>query len=44
MESRGEGFLTILRESEKLSARRPDLQVLGQAIRLTVFSAAEPAF
>jgi predicted HTH transcriptional regulator len=39
MESRGEGFLTLVRESEKLSGRRPELQVQGQAVRLIIFSA-----
>ena len=39
MEARGEGFLNLLRESERLSARRPDLAVRGQAICLTIFAA-----
>lgn len=42
MESRGEGFLTIVRESERVSGRRPDLQVQGQAVRLTIYSAPPP--
>lgn len=39
MESRGEGFLTLIRESEKVSGLRPDLQVQGQAVRLTIYAA-----
>jgi predicted HTH transcriptional regulator len=39
MEARGEGFLSLVRESERVSGRRPELKVQGQAIRLTIFSA-----
>jgi predicted HTH transcriptional regulator len=39
MESRGEGFLTLVRESELVSGRRPDLRVQGQAVQLTIYAA-----
>lgn len=42
MESRGEGFLTLVRESERVSGRRPDLRVQGQAVRLAIYSAPPP--
>lgn len=38
MESRGEGFLTLVRESERISERRPELRVQGQAVQLTIFA------
>jgi len=41
MESRGEGFLTLLRESERVSGRRPQMRVVGQAVCLTIFAASE---
>lgn len=40
MEARGEGFLTMIRESERLSGQRPALRSEGQAITLTIFSAS----
>jgi ATP-dependent DNA helicase RecG len=39
METRGEGFLTLVRTSLDLSGRRPELRNLGQAVRLTIFAA-----
>lgn len=39
MEARGEGFLTLVRESHRLSGRRPELTAEGQAVALTIFSA-----
>jgi ATP-dependent DNA helicase RecG len=42
MESRREGFLTLVRESERVSGRRPELRVIGQAVRLTIYSATIP--
>jgi ATP-dependent DNA helicase RecG len=39
METRGEGFLTLVRTSLELSGRRPELTNLGQAVRLTIFAA-----
>ena len=41
MEARGEGFINIIRECKELGARQPDLRVVGQSMRLTVFSAGE---
>ncbi len=38
MEARGEGFINIIRECEKLGARKPELRVVGQSVRLTIFS------
>lgn len=45
METRGEGFLNLVRESERVSGRRPELIEQGDAVRLTIFAArpAEPA-
>ena len=39
MEARGEGFLTLIRNSELLSNRRPEFKIQGQAICLTIFAA-----
>ena len=39
METRGEGFLNLVRESERLSGRRPELIVRGEAVCLTIFAA-----
>ncbi|WP_058557686.1 ATP-binding protein [Thiohalocapsa sp. ML1] len=39
METRGEGFLTLVRTSLELSGRRPELTNLGHAVRLTIFAA-----
>jgi predicted HTH transcriptional regulator len=41
MESRGEGFLTLIRESERVSGRRPQMKVVGQAVCLTIYAAPE---
>lgn len=38
MEARGEGFLNLVRESERVSGRQPELRVQGQAVRLTIYS------
>ncbi len=38
MEARGEGFLNLVRESEQVSGRRPDLRIQGQAVCLTIFA------
>lgn len=38
MESRGEGFLNLVRESLRVSGRRPELIVQGQAVRLTIYA------
>ena len=39
MEARGEGFLKLVRESERLSGRRPRLEQIGDATKLTIFAA-----
>jgi ATP-dependent DNA helicase RecG len=39
METRGEGFLNLVRESERVSGRRPELIVRGEAVCLTIFAA-----
>lgn len=38
MEARGEGFLNLVRESLKLSGKRPEIKRIGQAVKLTIFS------
>lgn len=38
MEGRGEGFLTMVRECERVSGRKPELAVIGDSVRLTIFS------
>lgn len=43
MEGMGEGFLTIVRESERLSDRTPELRQHTEAVTVTMFSAA-PTF
>ena len=40
MEARGEGFLTLVRQSLELSGRRPELRNIGNAVKLTLFAAA----
>lgn len=39
MESRGEGFLTMVRETEALSGRRPELQLQTEGVTVVLFSA-----
>lgn len=39
MEARGEGFLNLVRASESLSGRRPVLEQIGEATKLTIFAA-----
>ena len=39
MEARGEGFLNLVRDSLKLSGRRPDLEQIGEATKLTIYAA-----
>lgn len=36
---RGEGFLTLVRECEKVSGRPPRLDLVGDSVRLTIYSA-----
>lgn len=38
MEARGEGFLNLVRESERVSGRRPELRNQGQAVCLIIFA------
>ena len=39
MEGRGEGFLTMVRECERLSSRRPTLEIIGDSVKLTIWAA-----
>lgn len=43
MEARGEGFLNLVRASESLSGRRPELEQIGEATKLTIFAAQHAA-
>lgn len=43
MEARGEGFLNLVRDSEALSGKRPKIERIGEAVRLTIYSAAQDA-
>jgi predicted HTH transcriptional regulator len=38
MEARGEGFLAMVRECERVAGRRPDITVIGDSVRLTIFA------
>ena len=42
MEARGEGFLKLVRDSERLSGRRPRLEQIGDATKLTIYAAPQP--
>ena len=39
MEARGEGFLKLVRDSERLSDRHPLLEQMGEATKLTFYAA-----
>jgi hypothetical protein len=39
LEAMGEGFLNLVRDSERLSGRRPELTQIGQATKLTIYAA-----
>jgi ATP-dependent DNA helicase RecG len=39
MEARGEGFLNLVRDSETLSGKMPKIMRIGDAVRLTIYSA-----
>ena len=39
MEARGEGFLNLVRDSVALSGRRPELEQIGDATKLTIHAA-----
>jgi len=41
MEARGEGFLTMVRECQKIAGRPPALEVIGDSVRLTIFAGAD---
>ena len=42
MESRGEGFMNIVRESQRISGRRPELKIVGDTTQLTIFAGSPP--
>lgn len=42
-EARGEGFLRLVRDSERLSGRRPRLEQIGDSTKLTIFAASTAA-
>jgi predicted HTH transcriptional regulator len=42
MESRGEGVLLIIRESEKISGRKPLYEEVGEAVKLTIYGRENP--
>ena len=42
MESRGEGVPLILRESEKISGRKPLYEEIGESVRLTIYGRENP--
>ena len=42
MEARGEGFLNLVRDSVALSGRRPELEQIGDATKLTIYAAQYP--
>ena len=39
MEARGEGSLKLVRDSQRLSGRRPQLEQIGDATKLTIYAA-----
>ena len=39
LEAMGEGFLNLVRDSQRLSGRRPELTQIGQATKLTIYAA-----
>ena len=42
MESRGEGFMNLVRDSERLSGRRPEIKEIGDTTQLTIYAAPAP--
>ena len=42
LEARGEGFLNLVRDSLRLSGRRPELEQIGEATKLTIYAAQYP--
>ena len=43
MEARGEGSLKLVRDSQRLSGRRPQLEQIGDATKLTIYAAKPEA-
>ena len=41
MEARGEGFLAMVRECERVSGRKPAFEVIGGGVKLTMFARAD---
>ena len=39
LEAMGEGFLNLVRDSQRLSGRRPELKQIGKATKLTIYAA-----
>ena len=39
MDKQGEGVPVIVRESENLSSKQPEYQLVGEGLQLTIFSA-----
>lgn len=44
MDKRGEGVPVILAESEKLSGKRPEYQMVGEELQLTLYAAQKDAY
>jgi len=42
MEGRGEGFLMLVRESEKVAGRRPKFEQIGDSVKLTIYAGPPP--
>jgi len=38
MEARGEGFLNLVRDSETLSGKKPKIERIGEAVKLTIYA------
>jgi ATP-dependent DNA helicase RecG len=38
MEGRGEGFLTMVRECEKVSGQKPKVEIVGDSVRVTIYA------
>jgi ATP-dependent DNA helicase RecG len=41
MEARGEGFLNLVRDSMALSGKKPKIERIGEAVKLTIYAAEE---
>ncbi len=39
MEGRGEGFLTMVRQCEKVSGKKPKVEIVGDSVRVTLYAA-----